>query len=70
MPAALPPRQTLHNGEGDVWQVYGAEVHQWDTATNSAYGAAVGTASMVGGLFTGRSVRWLGNRAHTVTLPA
>ena len=23
--------QTLHDGEGDVWQVYGADVHGWGT---------------------------------------
>ena len=63
--AAILALQTLHDGEGDVWQVYGADVHGWGTRENSLYGAAVGLASTTGGLLTGRSVRWLGNRRHT-----
>jgi DHA1 family tetracycline resistance protein-like MFS transporter len=58
--------QTLHDGEGDVWQIYGADVHGWGTRGLSLYGAAVGIASTIGGLLTGRSVRWLGNRRHTL----
>ena len=28
--------QTLHDGEGDVWQVYGGDVHGWGTRDNFA----------------------------------
>ena len=63
--AAILALQTLHDGEGDTWQVYGAEVHGWSTREASWYGAAVGVASTTGGLLTGRSVRRLGNRRHT-----
>jgi hypothetical protein len=58
--------QTVHDGEGDVWQVYGADVHGWQTRENALYGAAVGVASTTGGLLTGASVRRLGNRNHTL----
>ena len=64
--SAILALQTLHDGEGDVWQVYGADVHGWGTRQASLYGAAVGLASTAGGLLTGRSVRRLGTRAHTV----
>ena len=53
-------------GEGDVWQVYGADVHGWGTREISLYGAAVGVASTTGGLLTGKSVRALGNMRHTL----
>ena len=29
--ASVLALQTLHDGEGDVWQVYGADVHGWGT---------------------------------------
>ena len=64
--AAILVLQTLHDGEGDVWQVYGGEIHGWDTKQSSLYGAAVGVASTAGGLLTGRSVRRLGNRNHSL----
>ena len=59
--------QTLHDGEGDVWQVYASEVHGWGTRESSLYGAGVGIASVTGGLLTGKSVRRLGSRRHTWT---
>jgi len=58
--------QTLHDGEGDVWQVYATEMRGWGTRENAAYGAAVGAASTAGGILTGPSVRWLGGWLHTV----
>ena len=64
--AAILALQTLHDGEGDVWQVYGTDVHGWSTAQNSLYGASVGVASTTGGLLTGASVRALGNQQHTL----
>lgn len=58
--------QTLHDGEGDVWQVYATEMRGWGTHENAVYGAAVGLSSTLGGLLTGCSVRWLGGWLHTV----
>lgn len=59
--------QALHDGEGDVWQVYATVIRGWGTTENAIYGAAAGIASTVGGLFTGLSVRLLGWWLHTVT---
>lgn len=64
--ACILALHALHDGEGDVWQVFSAERHGWSTGLIGAYGAACGVASMLGGLLTGVSVRRLGNRAHTV----
>ena len=64
--ASVLALQTLHDGEGDVWQVYGADVHGWGTKQLSLYGAAVGVASTLGGLLTGKSVRRMGNLRHTL----
>jgi hypothetical protein len=71
--AAIIPRlacilalQALHDGEGDVWQVYSMDMRGWGTRLNSVYGAAVGVANTAGGLLTGQSVRRFGNRMHTL----
>jgi DHA1 family tetracycline resistance protein-like MFS transporter len=64
--AAILALQTLHDGEGDVWQIYGTDVHGWNMRQNSLYGAAVGIATTMGGLLTGASVRAFGNRRHTL----
>uniref|UniRef100_A0A7S4BK93 Major facilitator superfamily (MFS) profile domain-containing protein n=1 Tax=Chrysotila carterae TaxID=13221 RepID=A0A7S4BK93_CHRCT len=58
--------QALHDGEGDVWQVYSREMRSWGPRLSSAYGAGVGVASTVGGLLTGWSVRRIGGKAHTL----
>ena len=49
-----------------MWQVFSADVRGWGVAQNAKYGAAIGVATTVGGLITGRSVRLLGNRLHTL----
>ena len=61
-----PSAQALHDGEGDMWQVFSADVRGWGVAQNAKYGAAIGVATTVGELITGRSVRLLGNRLHTL----
>ena len=58
--------QALHDGEGDMWQVFSEATRGWDAKQNAAYGAAVGVATTCCGLLTGFSVRHLGNRLHTV----
>ena len=63
---SAPSAQGLHDGEGDMWQVFSADVRGWGVAQNAKYGAAIGVATTVGGLITGRSVRLLGNRLHTL----
>jgi len=60
----------LHDGEGDVWQVYSAEMRGWGTRANAAYGGLVGAASSAGGLLTGASVLHLGSKWHTIATTA
>ncbi|KAL1499718.1 hypothetical protein AB1Y20_012405 [Prymnesium parvum] len=47
--------QTVHDGEGDLWQVYSTNTRGWGTKLISIYGALVGVASTAGGLLTGLS---------------
>lgn len=56
----------LHDGEGDVWQVYSIEMRGWGTRANAAYGGLLGAASSAGGLLTGVSVMRLGGKWHTI----
>ena len=58
--------QALHDGEGDMWQVYAEATRGWGPQQNALYGAAVGVATTCCGVLTGFSVRQLGNRLHTV----
>ena len=64
--AAGPRPQALHDGEGDIWQLYAAGKRGWGTQANSYYGSAVGAATTAGGLLTGPSVRLLGAKMHSV----
>ena len=52
--------QALHDGEGDMWQVYAEATRGWGPQQNALYGAAVGVATTCCGVLTGLSVRQLG----------
>lgn len=64
--ASILALQALHDGEGDIWPVYGTDVRGWGAHENAVYGAAVGVAATAGGMLTGSSVRLLGNQLHTL----
>mgnify|MGYP004268677137 CR=1 FL=1 len=51
--------QALHDGEGDMWQVYAEATRGWGPQQNALYGAAVGVATTCCGVLTGLSVRQL-----------
>ena len=53
---SAPSAQGLHDGEGDMWQVYAEATRGWGPQQNALYGAAVGVATTCCGVLTGFSV--------------